>query len=53
MKKTATLKLGDGKTVTVTPRDPKNLDKVKVGDRLVMTHTELVAVRVEKVEKVK
>lgn len=53
VKKTATLKLGDGKSVTVTPRDPKNLDKVKVGERLVMTHTELVAVKVEKVEKVK
>ena len=31
--KTATLKLEDGKTVTVTPRDPKNLEKVKVGNR--------------------
>ena len=51
--KTASLKLGDGKSVTVTPRDPKNLDKVKVGDRLVITYTELYAVKVEKVEKVK
>ena len=51
--KTATLKLEDGKTVTVTPRDPKNLEKVKVGNRLVMTYTEAVAVKVEKVEKKK
>ena len=46
--KTANLKLEDGKSVTVTPRDPKNLDKVKVGDRLVITYTEAIAVKVEK-----
>ena len=46
--KTASLKLEDGKSVTVTPRDPKNLDKVKVGDRLVITYTEAIAVKVEK-----
>ena len=51
--KTANLKLEDGKSVTVTPSDPKNLDKVKVGDRLVITHTETVAVKVERVEKIK
>ena len=51
--KTATLKGEDGKSVTVTPRDPKNLDKVKVGDRLVITYTEAIAVKVEKVEKKK
>jgi hypothetical protein len=51
--KTATLKGEDGNTVTVTPRDPKRLDQVKVGDRLVITHTEAVGVKVEKVEKKK
>ena len=51
--KTATLKKEDGKSVTVTPLDPKNLDKVKVGDRLVLTYTEVVAVKVEKAEKKK
>jgi ribosomal 50S subunit-recycling heat shock protein len=51
--KTATLKGEDGKSVTVTPRDPKNLEKVKVGDRLVITYTEAVAVSVEKAEKKK
>jgi len=51
--KTATLKGEDGKSVTVTPRDPKNLDKVKVGDRLVITYTEAVAVKVEEAAKKK
>jgi hypothetical protein len=51
--KTATLKKEDGKSVTVTPLEPKNLDKVKVGDRLVLTFTEAVAVSVEKSEKKK
>ena len=51
--KTATLKGEDGKSVTVTPRDPKNLEKVKVGDRLVITYTDAVAVKVEKAEKKK
>ena len=51
--KTATLKGEDGKSVTVTPRDPKNLEKVKVGDRLVITYTEAVAVKVDKAEKKK
>jgi len=51
--KTATLKGEDGKSVTVTPRDPKNLDKVKVGDRLVITYTEAIGVKVEKAEKKK
>ena len=49
--KSANLKLEDGKSVTVTPRDPKNLEKVKVGDRLVITKLEAVAVFVEAAEK--
>ena len=49
--KTATLKLEEGKSVTVTPRDPKNLEKVKAGDRLVITKLEAVAVFVEEAEK--
>ena len=51
--KTATLKGEDGKSVTVTPLRPEKLDEVKVGDRLVITYTEAVAVKVEKAEKVK
>lgn len=49
--KTATLKGENGKSVTVTPRDPKNLDKVKVGDRIVITYTEAVAISLEKKKK--
>ena len=51
--KTATLKGEDGKSVTVTPLRPEKLDEVKVGDRLVITYTEAVAVKVEKAEKKK
>ena len=49
--KTATLKFEDGKSITVTPRDPKRLDQAKVGDRLEVTHSEAIAVQVEKVAK--
>ena len=49
--KTATLKGEDGKLVTVTPLDMKNLDKVKIGDRAVITYTEAVAVKVEPAAK--
>ena len=51
--KTATLKKEDGKFVTVTPLRPEKLKEVKVGDRLVLTYTEAVAVKVEKSEKKK
>ena len=53
MAKTATLKVEDGKSVTVKPLRPEKLDEVKVGDRLVITYTEAVAVKVEKAEKKK
>jgi len=49
--KTATLKGEDGKSVTVTPLRPEKLDEVKVGDRLVITYTEAVAVKVEPAAK--
>jgi Cu/Ag efflux protein CusF len=51
--KTVTLKGEDGKLVTVTPLDMKNIDKVKVGDRAVITYTEAVAVKVEAAAKMK
>ena len=51
--KTATLMGENGKSVTVTPLRPEKLDEVKVGDRLVITYTEAVAVKVEKAEKKK
>ena len=49
--KTATLMGENGKSVTVTPLRPEKLDEVKVGDRLVLTYTEVVAVKVEKAQK--
>ena len=51
--KTATLKGEDGKSETVTPRDPKNLEKVNVGDRVVITYTQAVAISLEKADKKK
>jgi hypothetical protein len=49
--KTATLQGENGNTVTVTPRHPERLKEVKVGDRLVITYTEAVGVKVEKMKK--
>jgi Cu/Ag efflux protein CusF len=49
--KTVTLKGEDGKSVTVTPLRPEKLDEVKVGDRLVLTYTEAVAISLEKAAK--
>jgi hypothetical protein len=51
--KTATLMGENGKSVTVTPLRPEKLDEVKVGDRLVITYTEAIAISVEKAEKKK
>jgi len=51
--KTATLKGEDGKSVTVKPLRPEKLNEVKVGDRLVITYTEAVAVKVEEAAKKK
>ena len=46
--KTVTLMGEDGKSVTVTPLRPEKLVEVKLGDRLVITYTESIAVKVEK-----
>jgi hypothetical protein len=48
---TATLKGPDGKSVTVKAQDPKNLENVKVGDEVVITYTEALAISVEKPKK--
>ena len=48
---TATLKGPDGKSVTVKAQDPKNLEAVKVGDEVVITYTEALAISVEKKKK--
>lgn len=43
-----TLKGPEGKTVDVRVRDPKNLENVKVGDQVIITYTEGLAISVEK-----
>jgi Cu/Ag efflux protein CusF len=47
---TVTLKGPDGVMKTVKVRDPKNLEKVEVGDEVVITYTEAVAISVEEPE---
>ena len=44
---TATLTGPAGNTLTVTPQVPENLDKVKVGDMVVFTHTQEIALSVQ------
>jgi DNA-binding beta-propeller fold protein YncE len=43
---TVTLKGPQGNSRTIKARDPKNLQKVQVGDLVDITYTEAVAVRV-------
>ena len=50
-KGTITLKGPEGKTVIAKAEEPKNLDKVKVGDELMITYTEALAISVEKAKK--
>jgi len=46
-----TLKGPEGNVVTVRVMDPKNLEKVKVGDKLFITYTEALAISVERAGK--
>ena len=46
-----TLKGPEGDVVTVRVVDPKNLEKVKVGDKLAITYTEALAISVERAKK--
>jgi len=48
---TATLKGPEGKSFTVKAQDPKNLEAAKVGDEVVITYTEALAISVEKTKK--
>jgi Cu/Ag efflux protein CusF len=48
---TATIKGPEGNTVTVKARDPKNLDRVKVGDNVEITYTEALAISIDKSAK--
>ncbi len=50
-KATVTLKGPEGRTVTVKAENPKNLEKIKVGDEVQITYTEALAVSVEKAKK--
>jgi len=50
-KGTVTLKGAGGKVVTVTAREPRRLDPVKVGDLIEAVYTEALAISVEKPEK--
>jgi hypothetical protein len=46
-----TLKGPGGRTIDVKVRDPKNLDKVKVGDQVVITYTQAFAIALDKSKK--
>lgn len=48
---TATLQTADGNHFNVTPANPENLRKVSVGDIVVFTHTQVVAVSVAPAKK--
>jgi Cu/Ag efflux protein CusF len=50
-KKHVTLKGPEGKTMVVKVKDPKNLVNVKVGDQVMLTYTEALAVSVEPAKK--
>jgi Cu/Ag efflux protein CusF len=50
-KQEVTLKGPEGKTVQVHVKDPKNLKNVQVGDDVVITYTEALAISVEKAKK--
>jgi hypothetical protein len=50
-KSTISLKGPEGNLTTVKVQDPANLDKVKVGDELMITYTEALAISVEHVKK--
>jgi hypothetical protein len=51
VKETATLKLADGNMVVVQVQDPANFDKVKVGDTIVITYTNGLAIAVRSAKK--
>jgi hypothetical protein len=50
-KSTITLKGPEGNLTKVKVQDPTNLEKVKVGDELMITYTEALAISVEHVKK--
>jgi hypothetical protein len=50
-KPSVTLKGPEGNIKEIKIKDPKRLENVKVGDLVVITYTEALAISVEKVEK--
>ena len=46
-----TLKGPDGKTVDVKVKDPKNVEKLKVGDQVVITYNQAFAIALDKPKK--
>ena len=46
-----TLKGPNGRSITVKAQDPKNLERVKVGDEVVITYTEAIAISVTAAKK--
>ncbi len=50
-KQTVTLKGTDGKSVTVKVKDPKNMENVNVGDEVVITYSEALAISVKPAKK--
>ncbi len=50
-KPSVTLKGHDGKTKEIKVKDPKKLENVNIGDNVVITYTEALALSVEKAEK--
>ena len=48
---TVTFKGPEGNSVTVKAQDPKNLDLVKVGDKVEITYTEALAISVQEAKK--
>jgi ribosomal 50S subunit-recycling heat shock protein len=48
---TVTFKGPEGNSVTVKAQDPKNLEKVKVGDKVEITYIEALGISVEKAKK--
>ena len=50
-KTTVTLKMADGKFKVVKIQDKKNLENVKVGDEVVITATETLAIAVKPAKK--
>lgn len=50
-RQTASLRMPDGDVLTVKVMDPANLEKVRMGDTIVITYREAFAVSIEKAKK--